>query len=415
MNSPVTRRLLATLFGTQSLSSLSLTSAATTATIVANSLSGEPRLAGLPSTLMLLGGAVAAYPAGRFMDQFGRRRGLALGAAVSMGGALVTLLAVLVGQFPLQLLGFAMLGLGRGALDMGRFAAAELVPPQDRARAVSWVVLGGTIGGIGVPLVVGPMSRLATQWGLHELGGPYLAAAVLYLIGVVLIWALLRPDPRDVGLRLAAEAAPSGGPPAPEVARTFRQILRLPRAQVAMAAMICGQFIMVAVMTITPLHMASHNHSLDAVSWVIAAHVMGMFGLSVLSGRLADRHGRGFAITVGALLLTGACLMAPFVQTPFLLAVALFLLGLGWNLAYVAGSSLLADVLRPGERGRIQGTNDLLVSLTAASGSLGSGVLFGTLGYTAIAMFGIVLALILLSITTVLERPQLARAEGASD
>jgi MFS family permease len=231
----------------------------------------------------------------------------------------------------------------------------------------------------------------------------------------VLVFLLLRPDPIDLGRQRDAGPQAASGRGQDSAPRSFAQILRLPRAQAAVAAMVFGQFIMVSVMVITPLHMASHNHSIDAVSWVIAAHVLGMYGLSVLAGRIADRQGRGFAITVGGLLLTGACLMAPFVQSPFLLGAALLMLGLGWNFSYVAGSSLLADVLRPSERGRIQGSNDLLVSLTAASGSLGSGVLFGTVGYTAIAMVGIVLALTLLALTTLLERPRLAPAGGASD
>jgi MFS family permease len=415
MDSPVTRRLLLTLLGTQSLSALGLTIASTVATIAASRLSGRPALAGLPTTLLLLGAAFAAYPAGRFMDRFGRRKGLAIGFLLSLAGAGTTALALVIHQFALQLAGFALLGLGRGALDLGRFGAAEIVPTANRARAVSWVVLGGTVGGIGGPLFVGPMGRVAEGFGLDALSGPYLASGVMYVLGGLLVLLLLRPDPIDLGRQMAARAEAAAGPAPDGRVRSFSEVLRLPRAQVAVAAMICGQFVMMAIMTITPLHMVSHSHSLDAVAWVIAAHVLGMFGLSVVAGRAADRYGRGPAIAVGALLLTGACLMAPFVQSPFLLAVALFTLGLGWNFCYVAGSSLLADVLRPAERGRIQGSNDLLVMLTAASGSLGSGVLFGTVGYAAIALVGIALALGLLALTALLERPRLAPSGSASD
>ena len=415
MESPTVRRLTGTLLGVQSLSSLALTAAITVSTIAANQLSGNPTLAGLPNTLLLLGAAFVAYPAGRFMDRFGRRRGLTLGFLFSLAGAATAVASLVVGRFELQLAGFALLGLGRGALDLGRFAAAEMAPAEGRARAVSWVVLGGTVGGVGGPLVISPMSRLAVQFGLDPLAGPYLAAGVLYLIGSLMVFVLLRPDPLELGRRLAQSSTAEASRVSDGPVRSFGEILRQPRAQVAVAAMIFAQFIMVAVMTITPLHMVSHNHDLAAVAWVIAAHVLGMYGLSVVAGRTADRHGRGAAIIIGALLLTGACLLAPFVQSVFLLAVALFTLGLGWNFCYVAGSSLLADVLRPAERGRVQGSNDLLVSLTAASGSLGSGLLFGTIGYLAIAMIGIGLALALLALTTVLERPRLAQAGSSMD
>jgi MFS family permease len=414
VDSPVVRRLTATLFATQSLSSLGLTAAITVATIAATRLSGTPTLAGLPSTMMLGAAALGAYPVGRFMDRFGRRPGLSLGFLVSLAGALTAGGALIAHSFPLLLVGFALLGFGRGALDMGRFAAAEIVPADVRARAVSLVVLGGTVGGIGGPLVVAPMSQLAAQRGLDELSGPYLASAVLYLVGSLMVFLLLRPDPRDLGRRIAASQA-AASPHTPELpARSFGEVVRLPRAQVAVAAMIAGQFVMVSIMGITPLHMYAHNHSLYAVSWVIAAHVTGMYGLSILTGYLADRLGRGMAIGVGALLLTGACLAAPLAQSVFLLAAALFLLGLGWNFCYVAGSSLLADMLRPAERGRVQGTNDLLVSLTSAAGNLGSGVLFGTLGYAAIGLVGIGLAMALLAFTALLERPRLAQA-GSMD
>jgi MFS family permease len=414
MDSPVVRRLTATLFATQSLSSLGLTAAITVATIAASKLSGTPTLAGLPSTMLLAAAALVAYPAGRFMDRAGRRPGLALGFVASLAGALIAAASLQARAFPLLLLGFALLGLGRGALDMGRFAAAEIVPGEFRARAVSLVVLGGTVGGIGGPLVVAPMGQLALQAGWDELSGPYLAAAALYLLGSLVVFALLRPDPRDVGRRLSAGQTAADAPSPESPPRSFGQVLRLPRAQVAVAAMAAAQFVMVAIMGITPLHMTAHDHSLFAVSWVIAAHVTGMYGLSILTGYVADRLGRSLAIGLGALLLVGACLMAPLVQSVVLLAVALFTLGLGWNFCYVAGSSLLSDMLRPAERGRVQGSNDLLVSLTSAAGNLGSGVLFGTVGYAAIALVGIGLGVSLLAFTAILERPALAQT-GAAD
>lgn len=417
MNSQIVRRLTATLFASQSLSSLGLTAALTVAAIAAKRLSGSATVAGIPTTLMLLGTASAAYPAGRLMDRFGRRAGLTLGFVVSLAGGLLAALALIAHSFVPLLIGFVLLGLGRGALDLGRFAAAEIVRPEGRARAVSWVVLGGTVGGIGGPLVVKPMSRLVAQFGLDGLAGPFLGAAALYVAGSLIVFLLLRPDPRDVGRQIAtddAERKRAQRSPADLPARPFGQIIRLRRAQVALAAMVFGQFVMVAVMVITPLHMTDHNHSLDAVAWVIAAHVFGMYAVSVVTGRVADAYGRRTAIAIGALLLIGACLLAPLAQTALLLAAALFLLGVGWNFCYVAGSSLLADVLRPDERGRVQGTNDLLVNLTAAAGSLGSGVLFGTIGYAAIGLVGIGLALGLLTFAAFPDRPRLAEA-GSMD
>ncbi|MBI3763125.1 MAG: MFS transporter [Chloroflexi bacterium] len=410
MNNPIVRRITATLFASQSLAQVALTAALTVGPIAAKRISGSPSLAGLPTTILLLGTAAAAYPAGRFMDRFGRRNGLGLGFASSLIGGAISALALIVNSFIFLLIGFALMGFGRGAIDQGRFAAAEVVPPEGRARAVSWFVLGGTVGGIGGPLVVGPMGRLVAQFNLPELSGPYLAAAALFLVGRLVIFILLRPDPRDIARQIAVEAQGAERRLADSPARSFGEIIRVRRAQVAMAAMILGQFVMVSVMVITPLHMTDHQQSLDAVSWVIAAHVFGMFALSVVSGRVADTYGRGTAIAVGSLVLLASCILAPLAQTPLTLGLALFLLGMGWNFCYVAGSSLLADVLRPSERGRVQGTNDLIVGLTSASGSLGSGLIFGAVGYAAIAVVGMGLALSLLTFSAFLGRPHLAES-----
>jgi len=161
-----------------------------------------------------------------------------------------------------------------------------------------------------------------------------------------------------------------------------------------MAAMVFGQLTMVMLMVITSLHMKGHHHPLTAISLTISAHTVGMFAFSILSGRLADRWGRGPVILIGAGTLAVACLTAPLSPDVLPIAAALFLLGLGWNFCYVGGSSLLADQLSPAERARTQGFNDLLIALVSALGSLGSGVVFATLGYSAMGLVGAVAALI---------------------
>lgn len=387
------RRFTAALFAAQSAASVGSSIALTVGAIVATHLSGEPAAAGLPTTLYLLGGAFGAYPAGRLMDRFGRRRGLTMGFFSAFLGSMLAAAAVPARDLVWLLIGFCMMGLGRSAIDQGRFAAAELVPASGRARAVSWFVLGGAVGGIGGPLFVGPSGKLAIALHADELAGPFIAGAAMIALGLSVVFLMMRPDPVDLATRLHQTPKESVSGSAP---RPFRQILGLYSVQLAAAAMIFGQIAMVAVMVITPVEMISHDQSLDAVSWVIAAHIFGMFGLSVVTGRLADTFGRDKVIVAGALLLIAACFFAPLAGSPLQLAGALFLLGLGWNFCYVSGSSLLADALRPGERGRMQGANDLAVGLTSAVGSLGSGILFATVGFGGIAIGGIILSIGLL-------------------
>ncbi len=165
-----------------------------------------------------------------------------------------------------------------------------------------------------------------------------------------------------------------------------------------MSAMVFGQAVMVMLMVITSLHMQHNNHSIGDISKVISLHVIGMFAFSIISGRLADRFGRGPVILIGAATLILACLTAPLSPDVLPLSVALFLLGLGWNFCYVGGSSLLSDQLSPDERSRTQGFNDLLIGLVSAAGSLGSGFVFAAVGYGMMGLVGAAAALIPLTL-----------------
>jgi MFS family permease len=174
--------------------------------------------------------------------------------------------------------------------------------------------------------------------------------------------------------------------------------VRQPGVIVAMTSMVFAQIVMVVPMSITSVHMKVHQHPLSAVSLVISSHTVGMFAFSTLSGRLSDRWGRGPVIILGSGLLILSCLLAAPSTNLWPLMAALFLLGLGWNLAYVAGSALLADQLSPQERAKTQGANDLLLNLGAAISQVGSGVIyagggFGLMGLAAAAVAAVPLTL----------------------
>jgi MFS family permease len=228
------------------------------------------------------------------------------------------------------------------------------------------------------------------------------AGAALFALAGVLLLLFLRPDPRDIARSLESDATDAGH--VAEPARPMRAIMRLPSAWLALAAMLIGQSVMTLMMTVTSLHMYHHDHGLGAVSLVIMAHTMGMFGFSILIGTLTDRIGRGVAIGAGSLLLVAGSLVAPVSTATTWLALALFLTGLGWNLCYVAGSSLLSDQLAPPERAGIQGANELVINLASAVSSLGSGVILALLGFTALSYLGAALAVIPLALVLVLRR-----------
>jgi len=388
----IARKLTGTLFIAQSLGSAGFIAAATINTIVGAKLSGHPEWAGVPTSIYLLGSAVAALGWGHVLDRLGRRIGLVIGLCFGVVGAALAGVAVWLQSFVLLLGGLVLMGIAHAVLQLGRFAAAEVHRAHERGRAISNVVLGGTVGSVFGPLMVGPIGQFVRAQGLDELIGPYGASAVLFAVAAAVVFVWLRPDPRDVGREVARLEV--DGTRNEDAARSLQTILQVPAAIVAIGAMICGQVTMVMLMVITALHMRDHHHALSSISMVISSHTFGMYAFSIISGRLADRFGRIPVIMFGAATLVVACLIVPLSPQVSPLAVALFLLGLGWNFCFVGGSSLLADQLSPTERAKTQGFNDLLIGLISSAGSFSSGLVFAALGYAPMGLIGAAVALV---------------------
>ena len=357
----------------------------------------------MPSAAYQAGAAIAALGWGYLMDRWGRRPVLAAGGASGVVGASVATLAVAAGSLGAFVAGLVLMGFANSALQLGRFVAAEVHPPAEKGRAIARVVIGGTVGAILGPLAAAPMGRFTRWAGLDELVGPYAASAVLFVGVSVAVLAWLRPEPRDLAVTLAAQlgplAAEQGQP------RELAALVRVPAVRAAVLTMITGQAVMVMLMVITSLHMAHHDHTLGGISFVISSHVVGMYAFSLVSGRLADRWGRPPLILAGAVTLVASCLAAAASPRLLPLAVSLLLLGLGWNFCYVGGSSLLADQLRPGERARMQGLNDLCIGGVAAAASFGSGLVYAAVGYESMGLVGAVAALAPALLALRLRRP----------
>lgn len=395
----IARKITAVLFAQQSLASAGFIAAATLNSIVGKELSQNSSWAGVPTAVYLLAGAFSAFMWGYVYDAIGRRKGLVTGLVTGMIGSSLTFYSIAIHSFPLFLGGMILMGVANSAVQLGRFAAAEVNKPEHRGRAISNVVIGGTVGSVIGPFVAGPAGSLVGSWGIDELAGAYLVAAVLFAIGAVVVFSGLRPDPREIGAQVAEKY--------PETlikhkhVRGLLEIFRQPAALVALLSMVLGQMVMVLVMVITSLHMRGHDHNLSDISTVIASHTFGMYAFSIVSGRLADKWGRGVVILIGSSTLVVACVAATISPDVLPLGVALFLLGLGWNFCFVGGSTLLADQLSPAERARTQGFNDLLVGLASALGSLESGFIFASLGYNMMAYVSAAIALIPLLVVIV--------------
>jgi MFS family permease len=405
------RRITLALFAAQGLGSAGFLVASTINPIVGARLGGTDVWAGVPSATYQLGVAVAAFFWGRAMDGLGRRPTLMLGMASGTLGALVAGTAVTRSHLPAFLIGVFLMGVANSALQLGRFVSAEVHLPGERGRAISRVVLGGTVGAVFGPLLAGPAGAASSSIGFDPLAGPFAMSAALFGLVAALLAVLLHPEPRELALRVtAASAGPNPTDAAP--ARPLAEILRDPQVTLAVFTMVSGQVVMVMLMVITALHMSHHQHGLSSISAVLSSHVLGMYAFSVVSGRLTDAWGRVPVITLGGILLLLSCATAPLSVAVWPLAASLLLLGLGWNLCYVGGSSLLSDRLTPNERARTQGVNDFLIGSASALGSLTSGFVFAHSGFAWMAALGGVLSVLLVAFA-VLGRRTTARSGAA--
>jgi MFS family permease len=390
ISSSVQWRITGTIFVVQSLFGAAMIATFTVTSIVAAQLSGLESLAGLPATLVLGGRALIGYPVGWIMDNYGRRPAFVLAYFLAVLGALGSGVAIAYGSFVGFCLGSTLLGMGRGITEQTRYAAAEVYLPQQRARIIGLIVWAGTIGSVGGPLLVKPAGELAARSGFAAETGPFWATTLIALLAMLLTFLFLRPDPLIIGRQLSTkeEQVQASAP-----VRALSEIFANPRLQLAVASLVIGQLVMTMIMVITPLHMNHHHHDLVAVSWVLMGHTLGMFALAPLTGWLIDRLGRVSMIVIGGLVLALASIMTPLGTGTLYLAAALFLLGLGWNFTFIAGSSLLADAVVPHERGRAQGFSESLVALASGAGSLGVGFAFGYGGIMLVSAIGLACSL----------------------
>lgn len=417
---PAQRRTLTVLVVCQGLSGAGLAAGITVGALLAEQLLGSTGLSGLPSALFTAGAALGAAGIGRLCQRWGRRPGLALGYGTGALGSLGVVVAAVTGSVPLLFLSLLVYGAGTAANLLARYAGADLAGEQHRGRAVSTVLFATTFGAVAGPNLVGVTGEFAHSVGVPRLAGPFLLAAAAYGAAAVALAVLLRPDPLQLARELAAAqertghhdgpgdgASPDAGAGAPAAGTDRRGVAA------GAAVMVLTQLVMIAVMTMTPVHMTAHGHSTQAAGLVIALHVGAMYLPSPLTGLLVDRLGRHrLAAASGGTLLAAGLLaaLAPAHSLPAL-AAALVLLGLGWNFGLVSGTALVTDAVPVRRRAGTQGLVDVGISLAGATGGMASGMVVAAGSYPLLALGGGLLALLV--IPAVLLSPRRVPGAGA--
>ncbi|MFI9341136.1 MFS transporter [Streptomyces sp. NPDC052773] len=436
------KRILVILLASQILSGVGLAAGVTVAALLAQDMLHSTTLAGLPSALLTAGSALAAVTIGRISQSRGRRPGLAAGyLAGALGGAGVVLAAALANP-ALLFVSLFLYGAGTAANLQARYAGADLAAPRHRARALSTVLVATTLGGVIGPNLTAPAGHLAAALALPPLSGLFLVSGAAFALAALTLLIWLRPDPLLLARTLPAgpearaagsearpagsealpagpearpagpEARPAGPEPAEHTATGPAPALPQPTAHrrpglpLGVLVMVLSQLIMVAIMTMTPVHMQDHGHGTAASGLVIALHIGAMYLPSPLTGALTDRYGPTVTATASGVTLLAAGLLAAAApaDSVVLLAVALTLLGLGWNLGLVSGTTVITDAVPLATRAKTQGVVDVAIAIAGATGGMTSGIVVAVASYPLLALTGAALALALLPAVIVTAR-----------
>lgn len=451
---PVQRRVVSVLVFAQILGGIGMGATLSLGALLAAETSGSSAWSGMAATMSTLGAATAAVPLATLARNRGRRVSLSTGATIAGGGAILAVVAASLSLFWLLLLSLALLGAGGATSLQARFAATDLAAPGTRGRDLSIVVWSTTVGAVLGPNLFEPGQAVAAVLGLPALSGGFLfsiaaqaGAAIIYAVG-------LRPDPlltalersttthtdaiaaRTAGAGIPGSGGRAGGsvsrgagvsnpqtnddgntstvPTVPgDSAAGAKQhrprglviLRRNPTARYAVGSIAISHSAMVALMSMTPVHLHDAGATLGIVGLTISLHVAGMYGLSPLFGWLSDRAGRIRTIVLGQVLLLGALFLAWIgAESQGAVTASLILLGLGWSASVVSGSTLLADSVPLEERAAVQGSSDLLMNSAGALGGALAGPVLILVGYAGLGLCAMALVVTVLAWTALRSR-----------
>ena len=360
-------------------------------------LTGSAGLAGLSVGLIGLSRFLVAYPVGKITDTFGRKPGILLGLALALAGAVVVGFSMNLRSFPVLVGGMLIFGMGMNAAQQLRVAATDMFPPHLRAQALGYVAMGSLVGLVISPLVVSTAEAVAHGIGQEPLGLPWLLLPGLIVPGMLLV-ALVRPDPKEIGMHLERYYPNYSHPLRPPAGHrsTFsvRSLLRHVPTRLAIVSNCAASGNMSIVMVLTSLVLHHHGHSLGAIAFSHMFHSAGMFAFTIPLGKLADRFGRAPVMFPGvATTLVGAGLVT-FTDAYWLITLGTFLVGLGWAAANVAATALIADCAETAERGRAIGVNDSFAGGISVVVALVTGPLIEWNGLPAAGLMAVLVAVV---------------------
>jgi len=392
------RRTLVIIVISQIFGGAGLAAGITVGALLAQDMLGTDSFAGVPIGLFTLGSAGAALVIGRLSQRFGRRFGLATGFLTGGIGAIGVVISAATNNVLLLFISLLIYGAGTATNLQVRYAGTDLANAKQRATAVSIAMVSTTFGAVAGPNLVGVMGGFAVSIGVPALSGPFILAAVAYILAGLVLLAFLRPDPFIVAKAIADAKKTDGS----KLSDTKFNTLETNKRGVVVGAtvMVLTQIVMVAIMTMTPVHMGHHGYGLKEVGLVIGFHIGAMYLPSLMTGILVDKVGRTIMAIAAGVTLLAAGVLAAFAPTDSLLGliIALMLLGLGWNFGLISGTALIVDATNPATRAKTQGAVDVLIALAGALGGALSGLVVAQFSYTTLSLAGGVLSLLLIPV-----------------
>jgi MFS family permease len=329
-------------------------------------LATDKMLATLPATFYIIGAAASTIPSSLLMKRIGRRRGFLAGCLFGIVGAAIATFGIYTSSFWTLCAGTLVLGTYNAFGQYYRFAAADAAHADFKAKAISYVLAGGLVGGI-----IGPeLSKYTRDASQPPFLLSYASLMVFCLVAMAILARLHIPEPKQ---------AESMEPPRP-----MAEIMAQPVFLVAVIGAALGYGAMNLLMTATPLAMGFCGHPYSAAASVISAHVIAMFGPSFFTGSLIKRFGVLAVMFTGAILMVACVMIGLSGQLVSHFMAALVLLGAGWNFLYVGGTTLMTEAYRPNERAKTQGMNEILIFTVTATSSFASGVLVNAKGWNTL-------------------------------
>ncbi|PLS08359.1 MFS transporter [Neobacillus cucumis] len=374
-----------------------LAAGVTVGALLAQQMLGTDAFAGVPSALLTLGSAGAALFVGRLSQAFGRRTGLTAGFMIGGLGAIGVIMAAIINSVLLLFTSLLVYGAGTATNLQARYAGTDLANSKQRGTAISITMVFTTFGAVAGPNLVNVMGNFALSIGVPSLAGPFILGAAAYICAGLVLFIMLRPDPLVIARTIEAtnqKRSDKGYLVTSEQIENKRGII------VGATIMVLTQIVMVAIMTMTPVHMMHHGHGLGAVGLVIGFHIAAMYLPSLITGALVDKLGRtAMAIASGTtLLLAGLTAASSSGDSMIVLVMALSLLGLGWNFGLISGTALIVDSTETSTRAKTQGTVDVLIALSGAAGGALSGIIVAGSSYATLSLIGGILSLLLIPV-----------------